>query len=119
VEDGADNRALLARLTELPDIHPNIADLYARKVARLAEALNHPDARDEAADAIRGLIEKITLSPGAKRGQMQATLYGDLGTILAWTAQNANPPGLVGSGVSVSVVAGARCHLKLLVEGTA
>jgi len=125
VEDGGGSRAVMARLrelearedelnsrlaqvpTDLPDIHPNIAEIYARKVARLAEALGHPDARDEAADAIRGLIEKITLSPGAKRGQLEATLYGDLGTILAWTARNANTPGLVGSGVSVSVVAGA------------
>ena len=125
IENGAGNRALLARLTELeaqedeinarlaqapvdlPDIHPNVADIYARKVARLAEALSHPDERDEAADAIRGLIEKITLSPGAKRGCIDALLHGDLGTILEWTAQNANTPGLVGSGVSVSVVAGA------------
>ena len=90
-----------------PDIDPNIAELYARKVARLAESLRHPDDRNEAADAIRGLIEKITLSPGAKRGQIDATLHDDLGTILDWTAQKTNTPGLGGSGVLVSVVARA------------
>jgi len=125
IEDGAGSRALVARLRELevreddlnarlaqapidlPDIHPNIAEIYARKVARLAEALNHPDERIDAVDAIRGLIEKIILTPGTKRGQLEATLYGELGTILEWTAQNANTPGAFASGVLVSVVAGA------------
>ena len=125
IEDGAGSRTLVARLRELetqedelnarlaqapvdlPDIHPNIAEIYARKVARLADALSHPADRDEAADAIRGLIEKITLLPGAKRGQIDATLHGDLGTILDWTAQKANTPDDSASGVSVSVVAGA------------
>ncbi|WP_328285757.1 recombinase family protein [Magnetospirillum molischianum] len=125
VEDGGGSRAVMARLRELearedeinarlaqapadiPDIHPNVADIYVRKVARLAEALSHTDERDEAADAIRSLIEKITLTPGPKRGQIDAVLYGDLAAILEWTAQNANTPGLGGSGVSVSVVAGA------------
>ena len=44
----------------------------------VAEALD----RDEAADAIRGLIERTVLTRGAKRGQMDAALHGDLGTIL-------------------------------------
>jgi len=125
IEDGAGSRALLTRLQQLearedeltarlaemppalPDLHPNIAGIYAAKVARLAEALEHPDERDEAAEAIRGLIEKITLKPGPKRGQIDAVLYGDLGRILDWTARNANTPGAELSGVSVSVVAGA------------
>ncbi|QCN97498.1 hypothetical protein D3093_19980 (plasmid) [Azospirillum argentinense] len=67
---------------DLPDVHPNIAELYARKVARLAEALNRPEERDEAAGTIRGLIEHITLTPGLKRGQLDVTLCGELGTLL-------------------------------------
>jgi DNA invertase Pin-like site-specific DNA recombinase len=124
IEDGGGSRALVARLRELearedeltdrlarapvdlPDIHPNVAELYARKVARLAEALGHPNERDEAADAIRGLIDKITLTPGAKRGEIAATLHGDLATILDWTAKT-NKPGTCVPGMSVSVVAGA------------
>jgi hypothetical protein len=31
-----------------------------RKVARLTESFGHPDDRNQAADATRGLIEKIT-----------------------------------------------------------
>src|SRR5579883_2074924 len=124
VEDGSGSRALSARLRELeareddlterlsrapvdiPDIHPNVAGIYRRKVERLAEALQHPQERDEAADAIRALIDRITLTPGAKRGEIVGTLHGDLGTILEWVAQKQNTPGLGGSGVSVSVVAG-------------
>jgi site-specific DNA recombinase len=102
--------ALKARLAQAPaeitDIHPNAAGIYRRKVERLAEALRRPQERNEAAEAIRGLIERITLTPGAKRGEIAATLHDELGTILEWTAQKQNTPGAFASGVSVSVVAG-------------
>ena len=125
IEDGGGSRAMVARLRELEtredeltarlsrapvdmtDIHPNVAGVYRRKVERLAEALQDPQERGEAAEAIRALIERITLRPGAKRGEIAATLHGELGTILEWTAQKQNTPGACASGVSVSVVAGA------------
>ncbi len=75
---------LAAVPADLPDIHPNIADIYRRKVARLAEALNHPEDRDAAASAIRGLIERIVLTPSEKWAEMNAVLHGDLGAILEW-----------------------------------
>ncbi len=124
IEDGGYSRPLMMRLRELeakqdelterlsrapvdlPDIHPNVAGIYRRKVERLAEALQHPQERDEAADAIRALIDRITLTPGAKRGEIAATLHGDLGTILEWVAQKQNTPGQIGAEVSASVVAG-------------
>ena len=89
---------------EIPDIHPNIAGIYRRKVARLAEALRKPEERDAVASAIRGLIERIVLTPGASRG--------DLGTILEWTgnAVEKEKTDTPSSGMSVSVVAGARHH---------
>ena len=110
----AELTALLASTPEdVPDILPNAAPIYAKKVARLTEALNRPDDRTEAAEALRGLIEKIVLRPGPKRGEIEATLFGELRTILEWTqrqatgkAQNTNTPGAKLSGVSVSVVAG-------------
>jgi hypothetical protein len=91
-EQGRGTRALVDRLLDLeaqedsirarlgaapmdtPDIHPNIADIYRRKVTRLAEALNYPAERDEAADAIRSLIERVTLIPGTRpvRAAVQA-----------------------------------------------
>ena len=125
IEDGNGNRSLIERLSELetkedginsrldqdavdiPDIHPNVAGIYRHKVERLAEALRSQTERDEAAEAIRSLVERITLMPGAERGQIDATLHGDFGEILRWTAQKQKTPGAFASGVSVSVVAGA------------
>ena len=75
---------LSAAPAALPDIHPNIADVYRRKVTRLAEALDHPEDRDTAASVIRGLIERIVLTPSEKWAEMDAVLHGDLGTILEW-----------------------------------
>ena len=97
--------ALTARLArvpaDIPDIHPNVAGIYRRKVARLADALDNPGERDEAAAAIRGLIDRIVLMPGA--------LHGDLGAILEWTGngQGKTKTDTPMSGMSVSVVAGA------------
>lgn len=50
----------------------------------MTEALNDPDDRTEAATALRGLIDKIVLTPGAKRGEISAELFGNLETVLAW-----------------------------------
>lgn len=35
----------------LPDVHPDLAELYLRQVERLAQALNDPEDRAEAATA--------------------------------------------------------------------
>ena len=69
---------------DVPDIHPNIAELYRRKVERLTEALADPDNRTEAATALRGLIEKVVVTPTGRRGEHNVRLLGDLETILAW-----------------------------------
>ena len=101
-----------------PDLLPNAAAIYAQKVARLTEALNHPDVRAEAAEALRMLIDKIVLTPGPQRGEVFATLHGELATILEWTQQQASgktpkttKPAAGATGLSVSVVAGARFEL--------
>ena len=109
---------LVARLAEVPadvpDIHPNVSGIYRNKVERLTETLNNPENRFEAAEAIRGVVEKIMLRPGPNRGEIDATLYGELCTILGWIgmqpigkAQKHDTPVAFATGVSVSVVAGA------------
>ncbi|MGV0819024.1 recombinase family protein [Martelella sp. AMO21009] len=111
----AELAALLADAPEnKPDLLPTASTIYAKKVAKLTQALNRPAVRQEAAEALRMLIEKIVLTPGQKRGEIDATLYGELGQILAWTERQAlgkasktNTPGGTSSGVLVSVVAGA------------
>ena len=98
-----------------PDILPAASQIYARRVAELSDALNHPGTRAESADQLRVLIEKIVLTPGSKRGEVYARLHGDLATILEWVARQdgqtgtkSKTPGAERSGVLVSVVAGAR-----------
>ncbi|MCW3477931.1 hypothetical protein OL599_25675, partial [Rhodovastum sp. RN2-1] len=82
IEHGAWNDTLRARLTELETskvdltaqlatladpspvrLHPNAASLYAAKVAELEVSLNAPEIRDEAAEALRSLIERVALTP--------------------------------------------------------
>lgn len=67
---------------DMPDIHPNLADLYRRRVERLSEALNDPDGGRQAAETLRALIGEIVLTPGEKRGEVHATLRGELFGIL-------------------------------------
>src|SRR5216684_1668207 len=131
IEEGGHTRGMTDRMRELearedvlkellaqepadiPDIHPNVSGIYRKKVERLTEALNTPEDRNEAAEAIRALVEKITLRPGPNRGEIDATLHGELGTILGWIEAQAvektrkrETPAAFATGVSVSVVAG-------------
>ncbi|PJO50036.1 recombinase family protein [Brucella pituitosa] len=121
----AEMDTLEARKTELntlladapedtPDILPSASAIYAKKVSALTKALNHNEERQEAVETLRGLIEKISLTPGSERGEIYATLHGELGTILNWTERQAigkttktKKPAAGATGVSVSVVAGA------------
>jgi hypothetical protein len=48
---------------DIPDVHPNIANLYRRRVERLTEALNDPDRGRQAAEALRSLIGEISSLP--------------------------------------------------------
>ena len=106
------NALLAEEPADVPDLHPGIAEVHRRKVERLAEALNAPEDRAEAATALRTLIEKIVLTPGPARREVHATLHGELGQVLSWTAAREgrlgtrDTPGLVALGVSVSVGAG-------------
>lgn len=99
---------------DVPDILPSASAIYAQKVVHLTEALNRPEEKPEAAEALRGLIEKIVLTPGPERGETYATLHGDLATILEWTEWQAigksgktTKPAAAATGLSLSVVAGA------------
>lgn len=51
---------LLDAPAQTPVILPDAASIYARKVAALAEPLNQPEDRREAAEALRTLIEKLS-----------------------------------------------------------
>ena len=77
---------ILARMkdvpTDAPDIHPNVAEIYRRRMQHLAAALDDPEVRAEAAEAIRSAVEEVVLMPGDKRGDVRVSLRGDLMGIL-------------------------------------
>jgi site-specific DNA recombinase len=108
-------RGLLADAPQdVPDLLPTASTIYAKKVAALTKALNRPQERQEAAEALRSLIDRIELTPGPERGEVYAKLHGELSTILNWVerqvigkASERNTPEATLTGVLVSVVAGA------------
>nr|WP_210309098.1 DNA resolvase [Ochrobactrum sp. CM-21-5] len=102
---------------DTPDILPSASAIYAKKVAALTTALNQKEERQAASQDLRALIEKIVLTPGPERGEIYATLHGELGTILNWVERQAigkagktTKPAVGPAGLLESVVAGARCN---------
>ena len=118
-------RAGLDRLAQPPPLlHPNMADLYRDKVTQLARGLEHEESRTGAAEALRGLIDAIVLTP--QEGELKIELQGNLAAMLkAAQAQSTGaslaPLGCWGDErspddddlVQIMLVAGARNHLNL------
>ena len=65
-----------------PSLHPNLPELYRRKVEMLEEALRDPATMAAAAEALRTLIDAILVFPGEKRGKVNIELRGDLAAFL-------------------------------------
>src|SRR5262245_50657244 len=61
-------------------LHPNLAEIYRRKVENLREALNREDAREEAVAILRALVDEIRLVPAGD--QLGIYLVGNLASIL-------------------------------------
>ena len=81
-----------------PLLHPVMADLYRQKVTKLAEALERPESRSEATEAIRGLIDEIRLVPAdaALRMELKGNLAAMLGAAQALeTEESVQEPGEV------------------------
>ena len=83
-----DKAEIIARMAQapadVPDVHPNIANVYRRNVERFTEALNDPDGGRQAAEALRSLIGEIVLPPSPKRGEVHAELCSELMGILVF-----------------------------------
>lgn len=73
---------LAAAPPDMPDLHPNVAELYRAKITRLAETLNEPEADGSARQDIRSLVGEVVLTPGEGRGEINAVLRGELMAIL-------------------------------------
>ena len=83
-------------------LHPNLAEIYRKKVENLAEALNAEDTRREAGEIIRGLIDEIRLVPDGD--ELRIHLKGELAEMLALSTNQ--KPGTRGSGLKTTLVAG-------------
>ena len=99
IADGADAQALNTKIKDLeqrqtdllrmleeamdpePLLHPNLAVLYREKIAGLRDALYQPDARDEAFELVRSLIERVVLTP--VEGDLRIDLHGEIAGILS------------------------------------
>jgi site-specific DNA recombinase len=70
-----------ATLTNIEQ-HPNIGQLYQRRVEQLTHLLNDESNQQEAVTIIRSLIDRIEITPGEKRGDPKIQLVGGLAAIL-------------------------------------
>ena len=92
------------------EIHPNMAELYRKKVTELQALLADETARPQAMDLIRSMIDHIEIKGGTERGRPDVILVGALAQILAFTQQNKTVASN-GSDGRVLMVAGARFEL--------
>jgi site-specific DNA recombinase len=65
-------------------IHPNLPELYAKKVANLQQALQHEATRPQVVETVRSLVDRIEVMPGRDRGHCEVTIVGALAQILAF-----------------------------------
>ena len=83
-------------------LHPNLAEIYRKKVENLTEALNAEETRQEAGEIIRGLIDEIRLVPDGD--ELRIHLKGELAEMLALSTTK--KLGAKGAGLKTTLVAG-------------
>jgi integrase len=82
-------------------IHPNLPDLYRRKVARLQQVLADEASRPQVVEIIRSLIDRIEVHPGKERGHCDVLLVGALAQIIAFGQQKTTAASLRGHRVNI------------------
>ena len=92
--------------TSAPRLHPNLAELYRRKVANLRETLRDPKLRDEALDLLRNLIDQVVMRPIEDGFEIE--LVGDI----AQMVECANSQGQ--SKKRAALDEAAHCSVKLV-----
>jgi site-specific DNA recombinase len=84
-------------------IHPNLPELYRRKVATLQETMKDETLQSTAAEIIRSLIARIEVYPRQERGQCEVILVGALAQILAFAQQKTTAASGGGGGTFLMV----------------
>jgi len=84
----------------VPRFHPKLAQVYRATVADLHAALDDPQARTEAAEILRGFVERIAVRADAQGHVVELT--GDIVKLLALPGDTVPSP----FESSVKVVAG-------------
>lgn len=75
--------SLIAKTPEAPVLlHPSMAVRYRTEVNQLIKTLNDKNRHHEVIELIRGLIEKVVVTPDPKTGGVIIDLFGDLAGIL-------------------------------------
>ncbi len=98
--------AELARAeTPAPRLHPNLAELYRRKVDELAAVLDRDDTA-AARELVRSLVEAIILS--LEEGRLRVEVRGELAGILSLAAAGKDSNGSEQLAEQIKVVAGTR-----------
>ena len=87
-------------------VHPNIGELYARKIGGLKSLIQNDNTKHQATEIIRSLIEKIVVSPTGQRGKSNVVLHGALASILSYANDTAQSSVLSSSVGRVLLVAG-------------
>ena len=105
IMDGFANETLKIHMQELEDrkkeiqeilshsaedtviFHPNMAQLYHKSIQSLVGSLTNEEQRSEAAEVLRGLLDKIVLTPTTDKTSLCVDLHGDLAGILAISTQ--------------------------------
>ena len=89
-------------------LHPNLAQVYRRQVERLQDALNEPEIWDEALQILRGLVERVSISP-AENG-LEVEIVGEIAKMVELGIENKAKRATLDETMtrSVKVVAGTR-----------
>ena len=90
--------------------HPNLAELYRRKVQNLHSSLNNPDFKTEAAEIIRSLVESIRVQNHAD--EIEIELVGEIAKMVE-VAQTINLKGKTALEEAVSLE-NYRCSVKVV-----
>jgi site-specific DNA recombinase len=95
-------------------LHPNLAQVYRRKVEQLQQALNDPEIRDEAIEVLRSLLESVVIAPAD--GGLEIEIVGEIAHMIEMGMADGKQKGPVlneSTTRSVKVVAGACNHREL------